>query len=134
MKQGKTLSELGRELQRQRQKRQDFLADTRTLAVESNSYGSTLHMSLDNNTYEALVENGGLSANIRAAMIFRFVRPHHRTSTRNKRLFGRGYSYRVRRRQFICDDRVLLDRIDKHIDQYVSYKQRKNKKRSKRPC
>ena len=31
MKQGKTLQELGRELQRQRNNRQDFLADTRSL-------------------------------------------------------------------------------------------------------
>ncbi|MBQ6296722.1 MAG: DUF932 domain-containing protein [Selenomonadaceae bacterium] len=51
MKQGKTLQELGRELQRQRLNRQDFLADTRSLEVESNSYGSTLHLSLDSNTY-----------------------------------------------------------------------------------
>ena len=51
MKQGKTLLELGRELQRQRQNRQDFLADTRSLEVETNDYGSTLHLSLDSNTY-----------------------------------------------------------------------------------
>lgn len=51
MKQGKTLLELGRELQRQRLNRQDFLADTRSLEVESNDYGSTLHLSLDSNTY-----------------------------------------------------------------------------------
>ena len=51
MKQGKTLLELGRELQRQRQNRQDFLADTRSLEVETNDYVSTLHLSLDSNTY-----------------------------------------------------------------------------------
>ena len=51
MKQGKTLAELGKELQRQRLNRQDFLADTRSLEVESNSYGSTLHLSLDGKTY-----------------------------------------------------------------------------------
>lgn len=51
MKQGRTLQELGRELQRQRRNRQDFLADTRLLEVESNSYGSTLHMTLDSKTY-----------------------------------------------------------------------------------
>ena len=51
MKQGKTLQELGRELQRQRLNRQDFLADPRSLEVESNSYGLTLHMSLDSKTY-----------------------------------------------------------------------------------
>ena len=51
MKQGKTLAELGRELQRQRLNRQDFLADTRSLEVETNSYGSTLHLSLDGKTY-----------------------------------------------------------------------------------
>ena len=51
MKQGRTLLELGRELQRQRLNRQDFLADTRTLEVESNNYGSTLHLSLDGKTY-----------------------------------------------------------------------------------
>ena len=51
MKQGKTLLELGRELQRQRQNRQDFLADTRSLEVESNDYGTTLHLSLEGKTY-----------------------------------------------------------------------------------
>ena len=51
MKQGRTLQELGRELQRQRLNRQDFLADTRSLEVESNNYGSTLHLSLDGKTY-----------------------------------------------------------------------------------
>ena len=51
MKQGRSLMELGRELQRQRLNRQDFLADTRSLEVESNSYGSTLHLSLDGKTY-----------------------------------------------------------------------------------
>ena len=43
--------ELGRELQRQRQNRQDFLADTRSLEVETNGYGSTLHLKLDGKTY-----------------------------------------------------------------------------------
>lgn len=33
----KTLQELGKELQRQRQNNQDFLADTRSLEMESNS-------------------------------------------------------------------------------------------------
>ena len=51
MRQGKTLQELGRELQRQRLNRQDFLADTRSLEVETNSYGSTLHLSLEGKTY-----------------------------------------------------------------------------------
>lgn len=51
MRQGRTLQELGRELQRQRHNRQDFLADTRSLEVETNSYGSTLHLSLDGKTY-----------------------------------------------------------------------------------
>ena len=43
--------ELGKELQRQRRNRQDFLADTRSIEVESNSYGSTLHLSLKGKTY-----------------------------------------------------------------------------------
>ena len=47
MKQGRTLAELGRELQRQRLNRQDFLADTRSLEMETDSYGSTLQLSLD---------------------------------------------------------------------------------------
>ena len=51
MKQGKTLQELGRELQRQRLNRQDFLADTRSLEMESNNYGSTVHLTLDGKTY-----------------------------------------------------------------------------------
>ena len=48
MKQGKTLQELGRELQRQRNNRQDFLADTRSLKMESGLHGSNLVVSLDN--------------------------------------------------------------------------------------
>lgn len=55
MKQGKTLSELGRELQRQRLNRQDFLADTRSLEMESDCYGSTLRMSLDRHDYSFTV-------------------------------------------------------------------------------
>ena len=47
MKQGKTLLELGKELQRQRLNRQDFLADTRSLEMETDSYSSTLQLSLD---------------------------------------------------------------------------------------
>ena len=47
LKQGKTLSELGRELQRQRLNRQDFLADTRSLEMQSDSFGSTLRLSID---------------------------------------------------------------------------------------
>ena len=52
MKQGKTLQELGRELQRQRNNRQDFLADTRSLEMESNGRGSILHLSLNGKTSE----------------------------------------------------------------------------------
>lgn len=47
MRQGKTLAQLGRELQRQRQNRQDFLADTRSLEMESDFYGSMLNLSLE---------------------------------------------------------------------------------------
>jgi len=52
MKQGKTLQELGRELQRQRNNRQDFLADTRSLELESTGRGSVLHLTLDNKAQE----------------------------------------------------------------------------------
>ena len=51
MKQGKNLQELGRELQRQRLNRQDFLADTRSLEMKSDSFGSTLSLSLDRHDY-----------------------------------------------------------------------------------
>ena len=52
MKQGKTLQELGRELQRQRNNRQDFLADTRSLEMESTGRASVLHLTLDNKAQE----------------------------------------------------------------------------------
>ncbi len=57
MKQGKTLAELGRELQRQRQNRQDFLADTRSLELQSDSCGSTLHLSFDRHNYSFTVDD-----------------------------------------------------------------------------
>jgi len=52
MKQGKTLQELGRELQRQRNNRQDFLADTRSLEMTSSRAGSILRLSLNGKTSE----------------------------------------------------------------------------------
>ena len=55
MKQGRTLAELGRELHRQRKNRQDFLADTRSLEMKSDSYGSTLRLSLDRYDYSFTV-------------------------------------------------------------------------------
>ena len=56
MKQGKTLQELGRELQRQRLNRQDFLADTRSIEMESDSYGSMLNLSLEGKSLSFTVE------------------------------------------------------------------------------
>ena len=47
MKQGKTLQELGRKLQRQRNNRQDFLADTRSLEMESGRADSILHLTVN---------------------------------------------------------------------------------------
>ena len=52
MKQGKTLQALGRELQRQRNNRQDFLADTRSLAMKSGHHHSTLFISLEDKTHK----------------------------------------------------------------------------------
>ena len=52
MKQGKSLQELGRELQRQRNNRQDFLADTRSLEMTSGHAGSILHLSLNDKSTE----------------------------------------------------------------------------------
>lgn len=48
MKQGKTLQELGQELQRQRAVRKDFLADTRSLEMESQKEGTNLRLFLEN--------------------------------------------------------------------------------------
>ena len=46
MKQGRTLEELGTELQRQRNVRQDFVADSRTLSFATEDGGSRLSMSM----------------------------------------------------------------------------------------
>lgn len=51
MKQGRTLQELGLELQRQRNNRQDFIADTRTVEMETTANGSTLHLTIDGKTH-----------------------------------------------------------------------------------
>ena len=55
MKQGRTLEELGMELQRQRDARQDFIADTRSLVMESTPEKSTLRMSVKNRLEEFTV-------------------------------------------------------------------------------
>ena len=46
MKQGKTLQALGKELQRQRAVRKDFLADTRSLQMTTNGNASLLYMTV----------------------------------------------------------------------------------------
>ena len=51
MKQGKTLQDLGRELQRQRNNRQDFIADTRSIHINSDSRGSILTLSTDKHNH-----------------------------------------------------------------------------------
>ena len=51
MKQGKTLQELGRELQRQRNNRQDFIADTRSIQMQSTNAGSSLSIATDNQNF-----------------------------------------------------------------------------------
>lgn len=52
MKQGRTLEALGAELQRQRNARQDFIADTRNLVIETTPEKSTLQMSMGNRLQE----------------------------------------------------------------------------------
>ncbi|MEN6412824.1 MAG: DUF932 domain-containing protein [Veillonellales bacterium] len=48
MKQGRTLLELGTELDRQRKARKDYIADTRNLEVETTGRNTVLSISLDN--------------------------------------------------------------------------------------
>lgn len=47
MKQGRTLVELGNELQRQRNARKDFIADTRTIEMKSNDQGTLMRLLID---------------------------------------------------------------------------------------
>lgn len=47
MKQGRTLEELGRELQRQRKLRKDFVADTRSLEMESSEKDARMRLFLE---------------------------------------------------------------------------------------
>ena len=52
MKQGKSLMELGAELTRQRNNRQDFIADTKSLEVQTDSNGnSQIFFYLDDNPH-----------------------------------------------------------------------------------
>lgn len=55
MKKGKTLEELGAELQRQRKARQDFVADTRKLVMQTTPKKSTLRMTVKNKLEEFTV-------------------------------------------------------------------------------
>ena len=55
MKQGRTLEQLGTELQRQRNARQDFIADTRKLVMETTPKQSTLRMFAGNKMQEFTV-------------------------------------------------------------------------------
>ena len=55
MKQGRTLEQLGTELQRQRNARQDFIADTRSLVMQTTPEASTLRMSVGNRWQEFAV-------------------------------------------------------------------------------
>lgn len=55
MKQGKTLEQLGTELQRQRNARQDFIADTRKLVMQTTPEKSTIRMDVGNRLEEFTV-------------------------------------------------------------------------------
>lgn len=55
MKQGRTLQELGKELDRQRKARQDFIADTRSIEMESVPGESVLRLSLNHEPQEFAV-------------------------------------------------------------------------------
>ena len=55
MKQGKTLTELGKELQRQRNARKDFVADTRNLQMTTSGSRSVLIVAVGNNRQEFAV-------------------------------------------------------------------------------
>ena len=55
MKQGKTLEALGRELQRQREARQDFIADTRSLEMTTKEGGSRVRLYLGDNPQDFAV-------------------------------------------------------------------------------
>ncbi len=55
MKQGRTLEQLGEELQRQRNARQDFIADTRSLVMHTTPEQSNLQMSVGNRLEEFTV-------------------------------------------------------------------------------
>ena len=57
MKQGRTLAELGIELQRQRNARKDYIADTRTLEMESNDQGATMRIFIDDTPHEFSVSD-----------------------------------------------------------------------------
>ena len=48
MKQGRTLEEVGSELERQRQARKDFVADTRSLEMVTDKNGTKLSLFLEN--------------------------------------------------------------------------------------
>lgn len=50
MKTGRTLSQLGKELQRQRNMRQDFIADTRSLSLQTSERDSSLTVDFGNGT------------------------------------------------------------------------------------
>ena len=55
MKQGKSLAELGEELQRQRNARQDFIADTRKIVMQTTPEESTIRMDVGNRLEEFTV-------------------------------------------------------------------------------
>ena len=52
MKQGKSLQDLGKELQRQRSLRKDFVADTRSMEMESGADGAHIRLFLENKAQE----------------------------------------------------------------------------------
>ena len=57
MKQGKTLEGLGRELERQRRARKDFVADTRSLGLITDDRGSLLTMATGQDRQEFCVND-----------------------------------------------------------------------------
>ena len=74
MKQGKSLMELGMELQRQRNNRQDFIADTKSLEVQTDSNGnSQMFFYLDNEPHTfGINENAHAQISARLGIPYRY--------------------------------------------------------------
>lgn len=120
MKTGRTLSQLGKKLQRQRNMRQDFIADTRSLSLQSSERGSALTVDFGNGTVSSFYLNELAQQQIAARLQIPY-RYYQRMRSEQPALLDENVNTWLRH----APERRMLRVLDGHVRAFLSDRYRR---------